>query len=116
MIDQTELINLLITAINASVRAGKLILDVYNSNEFQVNLKSDKTPLTLDSIRRNYPERANKIDFTTQWLLSLPWSDEIQFIILYGSVSEGYARYNSDIDLVIGITANPEQLTAIRKN
>ncbi|HCT30554.1 MAG TPA: 3'(2'),5'-bisphosphate nucleotidase [Bacteroidales bacterium] len=47
MIDQAELRNLLSTAINAAVRAGKLILDVYNSNEFQVNLKSDKTPLTL---------------------------------------------------------------------
>ncbi len=47
MIDQTELRNLLTTAINAAVRAGKLILDVYNSDEFQVNLKSDKTPLTL---------------------------------------------------------------------
>lgn len=47
MIDQTELRNLLTTAINAAVRAGKLILDVYNSNEFQVNLKSDRTPLTL---------------------------------------------------------------------
>jgi len=47
MIDKTELLNLLITAINASVRAGKLILDVYNSDNFQVNLKSDKTPLTL---------------------------------------------------------------------
>lgn len=47
MIDQTELRNLLTTAINAAVRAGKLILDVYTSDEFQVNLKSDKTPLTL---------------------------------------------------------------------
>ncbi len=47
MIDQKELLNLLVTAINASVRAGKLILDVYNSNDFHVNLKSDKTPLTL---------------------------------------------------------------------
>ncbi len=47
MIDQAELRNLLTTAINAAVRAGKFILDVYNSDEFQVNLKSDKTPLTL---------------------------------------------------------------------
>jgi len=47
MIDKSELIILLSEAINAAVRAGKLIIDVYNSNDFQVNLKSDSTPLTL---------------------------------------------------------------------
>jgi len=63
MIDKTELINLLITAINASVRAGKLILDVYNSNEFQVNLKSDKTPLTLAD-RKAHTEILNSLTKT----------------------------------------------------
>lgn len=47
MIEQEALIGLLDVAINASVRAGKLIMDVYNSEDFQVNLKSDSTPLTL---------------------------------------------------------------------
>ncbi len=47
MINQAELRNLLSAAISASIRAGKLIMDVYNSNDFHVNLKSDKTPLTL---------------------------------------------------------------------
>lgn len=47
MIEQEVLLNLLTVAINASVRAGKYIMDVYNSDDFQVNLKSDATPLTL---------------------------------------------------------------------
>ena len=47
MIDQTELKHLLLTAINAAIRAGALIMEVYNSDDFQVNLKSDATPLTL---------------------------------------------------------------------
>lgn len=63
MIDQTELRNLLSIAINAAVRAGKLILDVYNSNEFQVNLKSDKTPLTLAD-RKAHDEILNSLTKT----------------------------------------------------
>jgi 3'(2'), 5'-bisphosphate nucleotidase len=63
MIDQTELWNLLTTAINASVRAGKLILDVYNSNDFHVNLKSDKTPLTLAD-RHAHTEILNSLSKT----------------------------------------------------
>lgn len=47
MIEKDEILNLLLAAVNASIRAGALILEVYNSNDFQVNLKSDKTPLTL---------------------------------------------------------------------
>lgn len=46
-IQKDEIINLLMIAINASVKAGALIMDVYNSSDFQVNMKSDKTPLTL---------------------------------------------------------------------
>lgn len=63
MIDQTELRNLLSTAINAAVRAGKLILDVYYSNEFHVNLKSDKTPLTLAD-RKAHDEILNSLTKT----------------------------------------------------
>ncbi len=63
MIDKTELLNLLITAINASVRAGKLILNVYDSNDFQVNLKSDKTPLTLAD-REAHTEILNSLSKT----------------------------------------------------
>lgn len=47
MIDHKELKHLLLTGINATIRAGALIMEVYNSNDFQVNLKSDATPLTL---------------------------------------------------------------------
>jgi 3'(2'), 5'-bisphosphate nucleotidase len=47
MIEQAELKHLLYIAINAAIRAGALIIKVYNSDDFQVNLKSDATPLTL---------------------------------------------------------------------
>lgn len=47
MIETPELHNLLSTAINVAVRAGYKIMQVYNSDDFQVNLKSDRTPLTL---------------------------------------------------------------------
>lgn len=47
MIEISELKNLLILAIQTAISAGKLIMDVYNSDDFQVNLKSDSTPLTL---------------------------------------------------------------------
>lgn len=46
-IPQAELERLLLTAINAALNAGALIMEVYNSDDFQVNLKSDATPLTL---------------------------------------------------------------------
>ena len=70
---------------------------------------------TIDSIQMQYPEISKKIESTVQWLLSRSWSDEIQFIILYGSVAQGYARVNSDIDLAISITGTLEHLTEIRK-
>ena len=53
MIEQPELLHLLFEAINASVRAGALIMEVYNSDDFQVNLKSDSTPLTLADRKAN---------------------------------------------------------------
>lgn len=77
MIDQTELLNLLTTAINASVRAGKLILEVYNSNDFHVNLKSDKTPLTLAD-RQAHTEILNSLSKTRIPTLSEEGRD-IQF-------------------------------------
>jgi len=79
------------------------------------NIKKIRTTPNLESIRLKTPEIAIKIEATIQWLLSRSWSNEIQFIILYGSVAQGYARYNSDIDLVIGITGNTGDLIAIRK-
>lgn len=47
MIEQEALVGLLTVAVNSAVRAGGLIMEVYNSDDFQVNLKSDATPLTL---------------------------------------------------------------------
>lgn len=47
MIDQAELKHLLFSAVNSAIRAGALIMKVYTSDDFQVNLKSDATPLTL---------------------------------------------------------------------
>ncbi len=39
--------NLLITAIKASVEAGKAIIDIYENHDFQVNFKEDNSPLTI---------------------------------------------------------------------
>ncbi len=39
--------NLINTAIKASIKAGKAILEVYHSNDFEVQFKSDQSPLTL---------------------------------------------------------------------
>jgi 3'(2'), 5'-bisphosphate nucleotidase len=47
MIEQQELKHLLFLATSTALRAGSLIMEVYNSDDFQVNLKSDATPLTL---------------------------------------------------------------------
>jgi len=38
---------LLQKAINASIKAGQVILEVYNSSDFEVQIKSDQSPLTL---------------------------------------------------------------------
>ena len=47
MLQEVEIKHLLLAAIQAAVQAGQAILDVYHSDDFQVNFKSDKTPLTL---------------------------------------------------------------------
>jgi len=53
MIDHEELKHLLFTAINAAIKAGALIMNVYNSDDFEVRLKSDATPLTLADRKSN---------------------------------------------------------------
>lgn len=47
MLQEADIKHLSIAAIQASIKAGQAILEVYHSDNFQVNLKSDKTPLTL---------------------------------------------------------------------
>lgn len=47
MLQEVEIKHLLLAAVQASIQAGQAILDVYHSDDFQVNFKSDKTPLTL---------------------------------------------------------------------
>lgn len=47
MLQDNDIKKLLTAAIEAALHAGRSILDVYNSDDFQVNLKSDNTPLTL---------------------------------------------------------------------
>lgn len=46
-IERDEMLNLLMVAINSTITAGALVMEVYNTSDFQVNLKSDRTPLTL---------------------------------------------------------------------
>ncbi|MBN1988902.1 MAG: 3'(2'),5'-bisphosphate nucleotidase CysQ [Bacteroidales bacterium] len=60
MINDTELWHLLSAAISTAVRAGGLIMDVYNSDDFHVNLKSDSTPLTLAD-RKAHSEISNSL-------------------------------------------------------
>jgi 3'(2'), 5'-bisphosphate nucleotidase len=42
----TELPHLLQTAIEAALEAGKAILEIYHSNDFEIELKDDNSPLT----------------------------------------------------------------------
>ena len=44
---------LLELAISASLEAGELILNVYNSDDFNIKLKSDNSPLTDADILSN---------------------------------------------------------------
>jgi 3'(2'), 5'-bisphosphate nucleotidase len=46
----TELSHLLQTAIEAALEAGKVILDIYHSDDFEVELKGDNSPLTKADI------------------------------------------------------------------
>jgi uncharacterized protein len=75
----------------------------------------NKTSLNIDSIKVQRPDITNKIKSGLDWIFSKSWSDKIDFIILYGSVALGYSRYNSDIDLVIGIKGESEDLIRINK-
>jgi len=38
------------TAITAALEAGKVILDIYNSDDFEIELKGDNSPLTKADI------------------------------------------------------------------
>lgn len=71
--------------------------------------------LTLELIREQYPDMADKIFSAKEWILSRPWADNILFIILYGSVARGQAMNHSDIDLAIGMKKTPADHMAIRK-
>ena len=41
------MVNLLYSAIIASIEAGKKIIEIYNSGNFDIEFKSDNSPLTL---------------------------------------------------------------------
>ena len=69
MIQENELQLLASAAATAAVRAGSLIMEVYNSDDFQVNLKSDATPLTLAD-RKAHEEIKNLLGKTRIPLLS----------------------------------------------
>ncbi len=46
--------NYILSAINASIKAGKVILDVYNDKEYSVTYKTDKSPVTIaDKLAHN---------------------------------------------------------------
>ncbi len=45
------LMNLLSTAIRASIEAGMAIMEVYDSGDLKINLKEDQSPLTLADLR-----------------------------------------------------------------
>lgn len=47
MLQREQIDYLLVNAYNAAIRAGARILDIYNSDDFNINLKSDNTPITL---------------------------------------------------------------------
>ncbi|MCD7962252.1 MAG: 3'(2'),5'-bisphosphate nucleotidase CysQ [Rikenellaceae bacterium] len=47
MLHREQLDYLLTCAYNAAVRAGAKILEIYNQDNFNINLKSDSTPITL---------------------------------------------------------------------
>lgn len=47
MLQREQLDYLLANAYNAAIRAGARILDIYHSDDFNINLKSDNTPITL---------------------------------------------------------------------
>ncbi len=45
--------DIFLTAINASIEAGKEILRIYNNDDFQVTFKDDKSPLTIADKKSN---------------------------------------------------------------
>ena len=53
MTQKTDIENLTKTAVNAALEAGKQILDVYYNHNFDIELKPDKSPLTIADKRAN---------------------------------------------------------------
>lgn len=47
LVSETDLHRLLLIAINAALRAGEAIMEVYGMEDFQVQTKSDDSPLTI---------------------------------------------------------------------
>ena len=43
----------LLTAINSSINAGNIILDIYNNKDFEVQIKDDNSPLTIADKQAN---------------------------------------------------------------
>ena len=48
-----DLIKYLKVAINASVEAGESVIEIYESDEFEITKKSDQSPLTKADIAAN---------------------------------------------------------------
>lgn len=70
---------------------------------------------TIDTIRLKYPSVAEKLEATLSWLFTRSWSDEIEFIMLYGSVASGTCLPDSDIDLALGIRGTRDFHISISK-
>ena len=47
MLQREQIDYLLVNAYNAAIRAGARIVEIYNGDDFNINLKSDNTPTTL---------------------------------------------------------------------
>lgn len=73
------------------------------------------TTQALDTIRQRYPTVAEKLEATLSWLFTRSWSDEIEFIMLYGSVASGTCLADSDIDLALGMRGTRDFHISISK-
>jgi len=74
-----NLVELLSIALEASLAAGKKILEVYNSDDFDVEIKSDKSPLT-SADRNAHDEIMSYLSYTSIPVLSeegakIPYAD-----------------------------------------
>ncbi len=78
---------LLLAAISASLKAGKEIIEVYNSTDFEIQIKSDNSPLTIADQRAHnaivsvldelgvpvLSEEGEKLDYTTRKAWDYCW-------------------------------------------